>query len=48
MCDWIDNAITLQMIHGSGPVYGYLHIPCQVEVNSCLYGRAPRTEVELA
>ncbi len=33
MCDWIDNAITLQMGHGDGPVYGYLHLPCRVSVN---------------
>lgn len=34
MCDWIDNAITLQMGHGSGQIYGYLHLPCRVEVNA--------------
>ncbi|MBN1629145.1 MAG: Wzt carbohydrate-binding domain-containing protein, partial [Thermoleophilia bacterium] len=33
-CDWIDNAITLQMGHGSGPVYGYIHLPCRVKLNS--------------
>ena len=36
MCDWIDNAITLQMGHGDGPVYGYVHLPCRVEVNARL------------
>jgi ABC-type polysaccharide/polyol phosphate transport system ATPase subunit len=36
MCDWIDNAITLQMGHSEKPVYGYLHIPCRVEVNARL------------
>lgn len=36
MCDWIDNALTLQMGHGEGPVYGYIHLPCRVEVNSRL------------
>ena len=36
MCDWIDNAITLQMSHGGGPVYGYMHLPCRVAVNSRL------------
>jgi lipopolysaccharide transport system ATP-binding protein len=36
MCDWIDNAITLQMSHGEGQVYGYLHLPCRVEVNARL------------
>jgi hypothetical protein len=33
MCDWIDNAIVLQMANGEGQVYGYLHLPCRVEVN---------------
>lgn len=36
MCDWIDNAITLQMGHGEGRIYGYLHLPCRVEVNARL------------
>lgn len=36
MCDWIDNALTLQMGHGEGQVYGYMHLPCKVEVNSRL------------
>jgi lipopolysaccharide transport system ATP-binding protein len=41
-CDWIDNAITLQMGHGDGQIYGYTHFPCRVEVNSRL---GPQTEV---
>jgi ABC-type polysaccharide/polyol phosphate transport system ATPase subunit len=36
MCDWIDNAIALQMGSGKGQVYGYLHLPCRVEVNARL------------
>lgn len=36
MCDWIDNAITLQMGQGDGQVYGYLHLPCHVEINAKL------------
>ncbi len=36
MCDWIDNAITLQMGHSEGTVYGYMHLPCRVEVNARL------------
>jgi lipopolysaccharide transport system ATP-binding protein len=36
MCDWIDNAITLQMAHGDSQVYGYIHLPCKVEVNTRL------------
>jgi ABC-type polysaccharide/polyol phosphate transport system, ATPase component len=29
MCDWIDNAITLQMGHGGGQVYGYIICPAE-------------------
>jgi ABC-type polysaccharide/polyol phosphate transport system ATPase subunit len=36
MCDWIDNAITLQLAQGEAPVYGYLHLPCKVEINARL------------
>ncbi len=34
MCDWIDNAITVQMARGEGPVYGYIQLPCKVELNA--------------
>ena len=34
VCDWIDNAITVQMARGESPVYGYLHVPCRVEVET--------------
>jgi len=34
ICDWIDNAITVQMARGEGPVYGYIQIPCRVELNA--------------
>jgi ABC-type polysaccharide/polyol phosphate transport system ATPase subunit len=37
MCDWIDNALALQMGRSEGQIYGYIHLPCRVEVNS----RAP-------
>ncbi len=33
MCDWIDNALALQMSHADQPVYGYVHLPCRVELN---------------
>jgi len=33
ICDWIDNAITLQAEKGR-LVYGYLHFPCRVHVNA--------------
>jgi lipopolysaccharide transport system ATP-binding protein len=37
MCDWIDNAVALQMGRSDGgEVYGYMHLPCRVEVNSRL------------
>jgi hypothetical protein len=43
MCDWIDNAITLQMGHvEGGPVYGYMYLPCKVHVNA----RLPKPEAE--
>ena len=33
ICDWIDNALVLQMISGRGVVYGHIHLPCRVELN---------------
>jgi ABC-type polysaccharide/polyol phosphate transport system ATPase subunit len=42
MCDWIDNAIALQMGHGAGHIYGYLRVPCRVEVNARLGGNQER------
>ena len=40
MCDWIDNALTLQMSRAEAEIYGYLHLPCRVEVNARLDARA--------
>jgi len=40
-CDWIDNAIVLQMSPTGGQVYGYIHLPCRVELNRRLAQRAP-------
>ncbi len=34
ICDWIDNAIALQMAPTESPIYGALHLPCRVEVRS--------------
>ncbi|HVW83675.1 MAG TPA: ABC transporter ATP-binding protein [Bryobacteraceae bacterium] len=34
--DWIDNAMTIQMAKGEGPVYGYVQLPCRVELDSAL------------
>jgi lipopolysaccharide transport system ATP-binding protein len=44
MCDWIDNAIALQMGHSEGQIYGYLRVPCRVEVNARLGGQAPAAQ----
>ena len=48
MCDWIDNAITLQMGHGDGQVYGYIHLPCRVEINARIGTSQPAPEAYLA
>jgi ABC-type polysaccharide/polyol phosphate transport system ATPase subunit len=34
MCDWIDNALVVQMERSESEVYGYMHLPCRVEVNA--------------
>ncbi|MGD0045460.1 MAG: ABC transporter ATP-binding protein [Bryobacteraceae bacterium] len=44
MCDWIDNAIALQMSRTEGQIYGYIHLPCRVEINARL---APVAEQSL-
>jgi hypothetical protein len=33
-CDWIDNALVLPMEKADVPIYGMLHFPCRVEVNT--------------
>ena len=33
MCDWIDNALALEMARSEQGTYGYLHLPCRVVVN---------------
>ena len=40
-CDWIDNAVVLQTSPGEDQIYGYLHLPCRVELNHCLTKPAP-------
>lgn len=32
VCDWVDNAVTVQMGRGEGPVYGYLQVPCRIDI----------------
>jgi ABC-type polysaccharide/polyol phosphate transport system ATPase subunit len=44
MCDWIDNAITIQMATGTEQVYGYTHVPCRIELNTRLSGPASIVE----
>lgn len=44
MCDWVDNAIVLQMTPGEGENYGYIHLPCRVEVNARI-ARVPEQRV---
>jgi lipopolysaccharide transport system ATP-binding protein len=34
VCDHIDNALTVQMARGEGPVYGYIQWPCRIELKS--------------
>ncbi len=36
ICDWIDNAVVLQMTPPEGPMYGHLRFRCRVEVNARL------------
>jgi homopolymeric O-antigen transport system ATP-binding protein len=33
-CDWIDNALAMEMARSEGEIYGFIHLPCRVEVNS--------------
>jgi ABC-type polysaccharide/polyol phosphate transport system ATPase subunit len=44
MCDWVDNAITVQMAAGANQVYGYTHLPCRIELNTRLSGSASHAE----
>jgi ABC-type polysaccharide/polyol phosphate transport system ATPase subunit len=47
MCDWIDNALALQMGRSEGQVYGYMHLTCRVEVNARIQvGRESAPELE--
>ena len=36
ICDWVENALALPMARGDSAIYGHLHLPCRVEVNSRL------------
>jgi hypothetical protein len=45
MCDWIDNAVTLQMSRAEGETYGYMHLPCRIEVNARIRGASEAAPV---
>jgi ABC-type polysaccharide/polyol phosphate transport system ATPase subunit len=48
MCDWIDNAVALQMGRSEGgQIYGYMHLPCRVEINSRVRTEMPVVERSL-
>ena len=38
MCDWIDNAVVLQMERSAQPMYGQFHLDCRVKVNTKVGG----------
>jgi len=46
VCDWIDNAVALQMERSPKLVYGYVHFPCRIEVNARMRG-APGEAISL-
>jgi hypothetical protein len=41
MCDWIDNAVSLQMGRSEAQIYGYIHLGCRVEVNARIRTERP-------
>jgi ABC-type polysaccharide/polyol phosphate transport system ATPase subunit len=47
ICDWIDNAVTVQMARGEGPVYGYIQLPCRIESSRMEPGMAKPGEAGL-
>jgi lipopolysaccharide transport system ATP-binding protein len=36
VCDWVDNAVALQVSKTEGQIYGYVRLPCRVELNARL------------
>lgn len=41
VCDWVDNAVVLEMTRPAVPIYGHLRFRCRVEVNAKLPTGAP-------
>jgi hypothetical protein len=48
ICDWIDNAITLQMDRSETQVYGFLRLPCRVELNKRIAPPGSPSEARIA
>jgi lipopolysaccharide transport system ATP-binding protein len=40
-CDWVDNAVVLEMTPPDGPMYGAFRFRCRVEVNTRVSPRTP-------
>ncbi len=47
ICDFIDNAVTVQMARGEGPVYGYVQWPCRIELNTALHAESKHDAEEV-
>ena len=43
MCDWVENALALEMAFRGKQIYGYFHLPCEVRVNDRLKAPAAAT-----
>src|SRR5689334_2003874 len=41
MCDWIDNALVLQMEKSDQPMYGQFHLDCRIKVNTKIGAATP-------
>lgn len=41
VCDFVENAVCVEMDQGVMPIYGYLHLPCRVGVNQRLRTPVP-------
>jgi lipopolysaccharide transport system ATP-binding protein len=41
ICDWIDNALVLPMERRDEPIYGQVHFPCRVQVNTKIGSGVP-------
>ncbi|MGH9627914.1 MAG: ABC transporter ATP-binding protein [Bryobacteraceae bacterium] len=48
ICDWIDNAVALQMTRGETQVFGYIRLPCRVELNARLAQHNAGVEASIA